>query len=43
LGFEAITAFALGVFLLNERSSLTKVAGMGFVLAGIALLRASKT
>jgi quaternary ammonium compound-resistance protein SugE len=43
LGFEAITAFSLGVFLLNERSSVTKIAGVGLVLAGIALLRASKS
>jgi|SRR5450432_415866 len=43
LGFEAIAAFSFGVFLLNERSSTTKVAGVGLVLAGIALLRGSKT
>jgi len=28
LGFEAITAFSLGVFFLNERSSATKLAGI---------------
>ena len=42
LGFEAITAFSLGIFLLNEQSSFTKVAGVGLVLAGIVLLRNSK-
>jgi multidrug transporter EmrE-like cation transporter len=43
LGFEAITAFSLGVFLLGERSSATKMAGVGLVLAGIALLRSSNS
>ena len=42
LGFEAITALSLGVFLLQEGSSLTKLAGVGLVLAGIVLLRISK-
>ena len=42
LGFEAITAFSLGVFFLDERSSLTKLAGVGLVMAGILLLRTSK-
>jgi quaternary ammonium compound-resistance protein SugE len=43
LGFEAITAFSLGVVLLHERSSVAKLAGVGLVLAGIVLLRTSKT
>lgn len=42
LGFEAITAFAVSVFLLNESSSLPKFAGVGLVLAGIVLLRTGK-
>ena len=42
LGFEAIAAFSLGVFLLDERSSVLKLAGVGLVLAGIVLLRTSK-
>ena len=42
LGFEAITAFSLGVFFLDERSSFTKLAGVGLVMAGILLLRTSK-
>jgi multidrug transporter EmrE-like cation transporter len=42
LGFEAITAFSLGVFFLQEGSSVTKLAGVGLVLAGIVLLRSSK-
>jgi multidrug transporter EmrE-like cation transporter len=43
LGFEAIAALSLGVVLLDERSSVTKLAGVGLVLAGIVLLRNSKT
>ena len=43
LGFEAIAAFSLGVFLLDERSSAMKLAGVGLVLAGIVLLRSSKS
>jgi quaternary ammonium compound-resistance protein SugE len=39
LGLEAITAFCLGVFFLNEGSSPAKVAGVGLVLLGIAVLR----
>jgi multidrug transporter EmrE-like cation transporter len=39
LGLEALTAFLLGTVLLNESSSLAKVAGVGLVLAGIVLLR----
>jgi multidrug transporter EmrE-like cation transporter len=42
LGFEAITAFALSVFLLNESSSISKFAGVGLVLAGIVLLRTGR-
>jgi multidrug transporter EmrE-like cation transporter len=43
LGFEAITAFSLGVFFLKEDSSLTKLAGVGLVLAGIVVLRTGKS
>lgn len=43
LGFEAIAAFSLGVFLLDERSSVLKLSGVGLVLAGIVLLRSSKS
>ena len=39
LGLEAVTAFSLGVFFLNESSSMTKLAGVGLVLAGIVTLR----
>jgi multidrug transporter EmrE-like cation transporter len=42
LGFEAITALSLSVFLLKEGSSLPKLAGAGLVLAGIVLLRTAK-
>jgi multidrug transporter EmrE-like cation transporter len=42
LGLEAIAAFSLGVFFLNEQSSLTKLAGVGLVLAGIVILRVGK-
>lgn len=42
LGFEAITAFSLGVFLLGEQSSFTKVAGVSLVVLGIVLLRSSR-
>jgi len=42
LGFEAISAFCLGVLLLKESSSLSKLAGMGLVLAGILVLRTGK-
>ena len=41
LGLEAVTAFSLGVFVLNESSSITKLAGVGLVLAGIVTLRVS--
>lgn len=39
LGLEAIAAFALGVFLLNESSSIIKAAGTLDILAGMVLLR----
>lgn len=42
LGLEAITAFCLGVFFLNETSSFAKLAGVGMVLAGIVMLRLGK-
>lgn len=38
LGLEAMAAFALGVFVLGESSSLTRLAGVGLVVAGIVLL-----
>jgi small multidrug resistance pump len=40
LGFEAITAFSLGVFFLKEDSSAIKMAGIALVLVGIVMLRA---
>lgn len=43
LGLEAISACCLGIFLLNERSSITKLAGVGLVLAGVLLLRIGKS
>jgi len=42
LGLEAVAAFSLGVFFLNESSSLAKLAGVGLVLAGIVVLRTGK-
>ena len=42
LGLEAITAFALSVFILNEGSSTPKLVGVGLVLLGIVLLRMGK-
>jgi multidrug transporter EmrE-like cation transporter len=42
LGFEAITAFCLGAFFLQESASLLKFAGIGLVLVGITLLRTAK-
>jgi multidrug transporter EmrE-like cation transporter len=42
LGLEAITAFLLSVFLLNEGSSVHKLVGIGLVLLGIVFLRAGK-
>jgi len=42
LGFEAITALALSMILLNEGASLSKVAGVALVVAGIVLLRTGR-
>jgi len=42
LGFEAITALALSIALLNEGGSWSKFAGVALVLAGIVLLRTGK-
>jgi multidrug transporter EmrE-like cation transporter len=42
LGFEAISALSLSVFLLKEGSSATKLLGVGLVLVGIVLLRSGK-
>ena len=39
LGFEAITALALSMILLNESASWSKLAGVALVLAGVVLLR----
>jgi len=39
LGLEAISAYSLGIVLLKEGSSVGRLAGVGLVLAGIALLR----
>jgi len=39
LGFEAIAALFLSIFLLKESGSSAKLIGVGLVLAGIALLR----
>ena len=43
LGFEAISALCLSVFVLKEGSSITKLAGVGLVLVGIVILRAGKS
>jgi small multidrug resistance pump/quaternary ammonium compound-resistance protein SugE len=40
LGFEAITATAIGALLLHETFSLTKFLGVLVVVLGVALLRA---
>jgi multidrug transporter EmrE-like cation transporter len=42
LGFEAITALALSMVLLNESASLSKIGGGALVVAGIVLLRTGK-
>ena len=42
LGLEAITALVLSIFLLNEGVSVPKLAGVGLVLLGIALLQMGK-
>ena len=39
LGFEAVTAMALSMVLLNESASPSKLAGVALVVAGIVLLR----
>lgn len=39
LGFEAVTALALSMVLLHESASLSKLAGVTLVVAGIVLLR----
>ncbi len=43
LGFEAVTALSLSIFLLNEGGSFMKLAGVGLVLIGIVLLRTGKS
>jgi multidrug transporter EmrE-like cation transporter len=42
LGLEAVTAFLLSIFVLNEGSSVPKMLGVGLVLLGIVLLRISR-
>jgi multidrug transporter EmrE-like cation transporter len=42
LGFEAVTALALSMVLLKESASLSKLTGVGLVVAGIVLLRLGK-
>ncbi len=42
LGLEAVTAFLLSIFVLNEGSSTPKLLGLGLVLLGIVLLRMSR-
>ncbi len=42
LGLEALTALSLSIWLLKESASPAKLAGVGFVLVGIALLRSAK-
>src|SRR5215813_3513447 len=39
LGFEAITALAVSMILLNESATPSKIAGVALVVAGIVLLR----
>jgi len=39
LGFEAISAYSLGVFFLKEGSSIARLTGVALVLAGIVVLR----
>lgn len=41
LGLEAVIAYLLGTFWLQEPTSAAKIAGVVLVVAGIALLRAS--
>jgi multidrug transporter EmrE-like cation transporter len=42
LGFEAITALGLSLFLLHESASLSKLTGVALVVAGIVLLRSGR-
>jgi multidrug transporter EmrE-like cation transporter len=39
LGLEAVVAYLLGACLLGEGTSVSKVGGIGLVVAGIVLLR----
>ena len=41
LGLEAVTAFLLSIWLLQETASAIKVGGIALVVAGIILLRSS--
>jgi multidrug transporter EmrE-like cation transporter len=41
LGLEAVTAFLLSVWLLDESSSVFRIGGIALVVAGIALLKSS--
>jgi small multidrug resistance pump/quaternary ammonium compound-resistance protein SugE len=41
LGLEAVTAYLLGTFVLQEPSSLSKVSGIVLIVAGIALLKSN--
>jgi multidrug transporter EmrE-like cation transporter len=41
LGLEAILAFLLSIFLLNERASVSRVCAVVLIIAGIALLERS--
>ena len=41
LGLEAITAFTLGVTVLGEKVSLSKVCALVLIISGIALLERS--
>ena len=38
LGLEAVTAFILGVVVLGEKASLTKLCALALIVGGIALL-----
>lgn len=38
LGLEAIAAFSLGIAVLNEKVSWTKLCALGLIVGGIALL-----
>ena len=42
IGFEAIPALVLNMFLLNESGSVSEFAGVALVLAGIVVLRSDK-